>query len=691
ATDQQLEARAGNIARTIDGVFQEKLKLARLIANQPSIVGAVADVAEKGSAAPRVAAATDFVTGLKQAKGVGEDYASVMVMDRNGTAIATSDARYLGVSFADRDYFKAAMAGTATAGNAVLDKVTNKPVVPVVAPIRDPRTGATIGALVMGVDFTFVPNLIANEKIGKGGYAMVLDSTGIYIAHPDATRIFKENFAKMSGSEELGQTVLANDAGEGDYVRDGVAKTAGYAAVPTTGWHVLFTYPRSEFMAPTDQVRNFIYVMNGAAIVVAFLVYFFFSRTITRPIVRSVAFAQLVASGDFTQTMEVRRRDEVGTLVVALNGMSAKLKDMVANVQQSAQQVAAASEELSASAQSLAEGSQTQASTLEETSASVEELTASVDQVAESAQTQAAAVEEGTGSMAQVQQSIDEVSSSLEEIADLAARSVENSMQGADSVGQVMEGIRRIAQSSEKIGGIVAVIADIADQTNLLALNASIEAARAGEHGRGFAVVADEVSKLADRSARSAKEIEALIKEGARNVTAGVETARGSQGTMELIRAASQRVKDMIGSLTQSMQQQVAAVEEFTKALESVSEMSQSISAATEEQTTNAKQVSKAVENVNEITQSAASAAEQMSSSTEQLAGMAQELQRMMSQFRITEGGETAAEMQAAQVAAPQVVTQQTQTGPGATAASPAANGRPHLALVRQESSQAKA
>jgi len=213
---------------------------------------------------------------------------------------------------------------------------------------------------------------------------------------------------------------------------------------------------------------------------------------------------------------------------------------------------------------------------------------------------------------------------------------VENALEGTKAVSEVVAGINLIAGSSEKISGIVDVISDIADQTNLLALNASIEAARAGEHGRGFAVVADEVSKLADRSSSSTKEIENLIKESVKNVTRGVETAQGSQLAMEQIRAASQKVKEMIAGLSESLQQQVEAVKQLSKALANVSEMSQGISAATEEQTTNAKQVSKAVENVNEMTQGAASAAEEMSSATEQLSSMAQELQKMTSQFKIT-------------------------------------------------------
>ena len=104
-----------------------------------------------------------------------------------------------------------------------------------------------------------------------------------------------------------------------------------------------------------------------------------------------------MSKGDFTRTLEIDQRDEVGILATALNEMVEQLRDVVAEVQTATDNVASGSEELSSSAQSLSQGATEQAASVEEVSSSMEQMTSNIRQNADNAQqTQQIAIKAAT-------------------------------------------------------------------------------------------------------------------------------------------------------------------------------------------------------------------------------------------------------------------------------------------------------
>lgn len=289
-----------------------------------------------------------------------------------------------------------------------------------------------------------------------------------------------------------------------------------------------------------------------------------------------------VADGDLTRTLTSEYQGTFGRLRDDANETVTKLRNLVGEIQMSAQMINTAAKEIASGNQDLSGRTEEQAGSLEETAASMEQLTGTVKQNADNAR-------------------------QANELAGTALRVADK---GGEVVGQVVSTMSAIHRSSSKIADIIGVIDSIAFQTNILALNAAVEAARAGEQGRGFAVVATEVRSLAQRSAAAAKEIKGLISDSVEKVETGNKLVDQAGRTMEEVVLSIKRVANIMGE----------------------------ISDASIEQSSGIEQVSLAVSQMDEVTQQNAALVEQAAAAAESLEEQAHQLALTVSVFRTGEG-----------------------------------------------------
>ena len=290
-----------------------------------------------------------------------------------------------------------------------------------------------------------------------------------------------------------------------------------------------------------------------------------------------------VAAGDLTQTVSSDYQGTFGRLRDDANETVTKLRELVGDIQQSAETINTAAKEIAAGNVDLSSRTEEQASSLEETASSMEELTATVRQNAENAK------------------QANELAASAQSVAE----------KGGEVVGQVVHTMSSIHQASSKIADIIGVIDGIAFQTNILALNAAVEAARAGEQGRGFAVVATEVRNLAKRSADAAKEVKGLISDSVDRVEAGNRLVDQAGRTMEEVVGSIKRVAKIVTDISEASREQSAGIE----------------------------QVSLAVSQMDEVTQQNAALVEEAAAAAESLEEQANHLAESVSVFKVAERG----------------------------------------------------
>ena len=288
-----------------------------------------------------------------------------------------------------------------------------------------------------------------------------------------------------------------------------------------------------------------------------------------------------MADGNLTERIDDDYQGTFDEIKNYCNKTTDSLTSMIGDIRNAADTIFTASSEIASGNADLSGRTEQQASSLEETASSMEELTSTVRTNSDNAK------------QANV----------------LADQATTMASQGGDLIKQVVNTMAAINESAKKIEDIIGVIDGIAFQTNILALNAAVEAARAGEQGRGFAVVASEVRTLAQRSANAAKDIKALISDSVSKIESGNSLVGQSGEAMGDIVTAIKRVNDIMAE----------------------------IAAASVEQSSGIEEVSNAVSQMDEMTQQNAALVEQAAAAAESLQSQADQLNRFVSLFKLSE------------------------------------------------------
>lgn len=221
--------------------------------------------------------------------------------------------------------------------------------------------------------------------------------------------------------------------------------------------------------------------------------------------------------------------------------------------------------------------------TADRLSTSSDQINKATNEVADSTSSQAASIEETSSSLdeiASMTQENGENSAKAKEAMDSADSSFEQAHNRLNELAETMESISEVGTQTSQIN---KTIDEIAFQINLLSLNASVEAARAGEAGTGFAVVAEEIRNLAQKTTRSAQDIEELLSDNRQRIDKGVELTRETNDSFKHASENVEEVSNHISQITSYTSEQSTGIEQVNSAVGDMNEKIQQNSASTDE------------------------------------------------------------------------------------------------------------
>ncbi|MBU4189616.1 MAG: HAMP domain-containing protein, partial [Candidatus Thermoplasmatota archaeon] len=204
-----------------------------------------------------------------------------------------------------------------------------------------------IGVVATDVIIETINEEIINLEIGKTGYPFLIDEKADIIARPNYTagnvkwdESFKaENLLNTTNTEQKGviQKMITGNSGVEEITYPDEKKLIIFAPIKSTKWSLGVSISKDETLGGITETKNRLNenvenTMNTmlyiAVIVSIFLIItcLLLAKTLTRPIKKLTEGAEKISRGDLDTEVDIKTKDEIGTLSDTFNRMVKDLK-----------------------------------------------------------------------------------------------------------------------------------------------------------------------------------------------------------------------------------------------------------------------------------------------------------------------------------------------------------------------------